>query len=614
MNKNFFAFLCACIVVTCAMAAPRPGVRILAAEVLPVEWNNAELRPAVDEASFNAGWKIQLSQSSDENVLILSGLCDKFNIPVHVDYGTNKAWIETSTPLDGYSDNGLNGQFKGNVERVIYALPEQWLLDGEANMNTDIYGSIYDDGSIVFDGGIIFLVSESTTSQDRATSSETSETAWMSSPLFRNVCLLVPNAIHQFTLVSDPVNSEAVAPAESTSGSEQGYMASFNVKKTYKDAVITERVFNPGTAVINGGKKHKPKDPGDANTCGFGDFGNLAIRGSNGGGMIYLPSIPFPNNDDDDGFIWVKDVWSGKKPIVPREARPCGGGGNFAIDRESISIIPNHGGLFARPSIPFPDGPGIWVALDTLSAGKRIIVKDPNRPGGCGGGGFEEDGYVGIGTMGGQVSLAPAVSNDGSNGDSDITAGKKVDPKNPKTPKPCSDPFIWNGNELLGAQFPTRFGRTPEVASNKPATQQFDEPVYVFQNPDDNTIMVYNLFGSGCVMNYMDIDDGTVTPESITWGITVPCDMDGDISYHFDSNVLFYTDGTKFTVPTAAGSIIAGDLSDDGKLNIADVTEMIDLLLTAGEQGKATADVDEDGKLHIADVTTLIDTLLHNAD
>ena len=58
-------------------------------------------------------------------------------------------------------------------------------------------------------------------------------------------------------------------------------------------------------------------------------------------------------------------------------------------------------------------------------------------------------------------------------------------------------------------------------------------------------------------------------------------------------------------------SIIPGDVDGDGKINIDDVTVLIDILLngsasTAGEG----ADVDGDGRVNIDDVTVLIDKLL----
>ena len=53
-----------------------------------------------------------------------------------------------------------------------------------------------------------------------------------------------------------------------------------------------------------------------------------------------------------------------------------------------------------------------------------------------------------------------------------------------------------------------------------------------------------------------------------------------------------------------------GDVNGDGQVNIADVTALIDMLLSSSTTPPATADVDGNGSVNISDVTTLIDTLL----
>ena len=55
---------------------------------------------------------------------------------------------------------------------------------------------------------------------------------------------------------------------------------------------------------------------------------------------------------------------------------------------------------------------------------------------------------------------------------------------------------------------------------------------------------------------------------------------------------------------------LQGDVNDDGKVSIDDVTELIDLLLTGNSVGNDYADVDADGRVSIDDVTVLIDYLL----
>ena len=52
-----------------------------------------------------------------------------------------------------------------------------------------------------------------------------------------------------------------------------------------------------------------------------------------------------------------------------------------------------------------------------------------------------------------------------------------------------------------------------------------------------------------------------------------------------------------------------GDINGDGDVNIADVTDLIDILLR-GYTPSAGADINGDGDVNIADVTDLIDYLL----
>ena len=60
---------------------------------------------------------------------------------------------------------------------------------------------------------------------------------------------------------------------------------------------------------------------------------------------------------------------------------------------------------------------------------------------------------------------------------------------------------------------------------------------------------------------------------------------------------------------TAKNAGLRGDVDNDGKVNISDVTALINLLLT-GNTPPSTADCDQDGKVNISDVTALINYLL----
>jgi hypothetical protein len=76
-----------------------------------------------------------------------------------------------------------------------------------------------------------------------------------------------------------------------------------------------------------------------------------------------------------------------------------------------------------------------------------------------------------------------------------------------------------------------------------------------------------------------------------------------------DSNGKLATASFIVTVTRAS---IPGDVNMDGKLTIADVTDLIDILLGSvlNNYDPGAADVDQDGHISIADVTELIDLLL----
>ena len=61
---------------------------------------------------------------------------------------------------------------------------------------------------------------------------------------------------------------------------------------------------------------------------------------------------------------------------------------------------------------------------------------------------------------------------------------------------------------------------------------------------------------------------------------------------------------------SAAAQFQRGDVNHDGNITIADVTTLIDYLLSNDSAIPAEADVNADGSVSIADVTALIDYLL----
>ena len=67
-----------------------------------------------------------------------------------------------------------------------------------------------------------------------------------------------------------------------------------------------------------------------------------------------------------------------------------------------------------------------------------------------------------------------------------------------------------------------------------------------------------------------------------------------------------------FLIPALAdegNNFMRGDVDQDGRVTISDVTALIDILLS-GETAPQTADCNQDSSVNISDVTALIDYLL----
>ena len=67
---------------------------------------------------------------------------------------------------------------------------------------------------------------------------------------------------------------------------------------------------------------------------------------------------------------------------------------------------------------------------------------------------------------------------------------------------------------------------------------------------------------------------------------------------------------TAYIIYVTAPAGMKGDVDDSGAVNIADVTSLIDYLLSGSVINEQNADVDDSGTINIADVTALIDYLL----
>ena len=109
-----------------------------------------------------------------------------------------------------------------------------------------------------------------------------------------------------------------------------------------------------------------------------------------------------------------------------------------------------------------------------------------------------------------------------------------------------------------------------------------------------------------------------------TNGTTVTCSVEG-IKVTYDNNNVIVTndEGTTtialsevqdmyFSNEAGGSSFLRGDVDGDGSIGIADVTALIDYILSKDDSTVVVAacDCDQDGNVGIADITALIDYIL----
>ena len=55
---------------------------------------------------------------------------------------------------------------------------------------------------------------------------------------------------------------------------------------------------------------------------------------------------------------------------------------------------------------------------------------------------------------------------------------------------------------------------------------------------------------------------------------------------------------------------IKGDVNGDGKVNVTDVTTLVNMILSVIEKDMIKGDINGDGKINVTDVTALINIIL----
>ena len=197
------------------------GVRIASMEVYDYDWDDETGIATIDMSSCAlAGQNCDIHTSLSTGKLVVDDLFDldvkdgstfTFSIPLEYDDDSGVVKIKAGEALDTLYyrfENGLNpyepepylsapGPNSTDVKWILYAMPLSWLV-GEDEYH-DIYGQVYDDGSIAFSGEFAFLVRiDIYTFQGELT-----ETTWGLSLIYKNLTLFKPNSIHGFRHVFD---------------------------------------------------------------------------------------------------------------------------------------------------------------------------------------------------------------------------------------------------------------------------------------------------------------------------------------------------------------------------------------------------------------------------
>lgn len=126
---------------------------------------------------------------------------------------------------------------------------------------------------------------------------------------------------------------------------------------------------------------------------------------------------------------------------------------------------------------------------------------------------------------------------------------------------------------------------------------------YIYDSTYNNGLYCFYGF-----LNQMTIAKGTYTVGY--FDVIVPTSVNYPVEIRFTGNVVTDTDYTSHTADDTSISIVSnntvsGDINNDGQVDNADVTAIVDAYLN-NESATPATDLDGDGELTIADVTKLI--------
>ena len=162
-------------------------------------WNvnsNGEITVEPYVPASAGGQTIHMSETENENIVYSYDFFFDFGQPFYVDNTDNSVWMPTFVALGTLEYPGIDNLGSWNDTIItIYMMNEDYLT-----LNADpanIHGTLYSDGTIVFDDGFFYYYDIQINHYSNYTLQST-DTEWGTSYIIRNLSLVVPNAKHEF--------------------------------------------------------------------------------------------------------------------------------------------------------------------------------------------------------------------------------------------------------------------------------------------------------------------------------------------------------------------------------------------------------------------------------
>ena len=151
--------------------------------------------------SFLNPW-VNEDGSEEDGFYSLTNNYNNYTLPIWIDYESGQAAMYFYM-VDYYEISQKQGRTLYDTIRTVYVLPEAFLFDDTGDEWPDcIAGTIYDDGSIVFEGGFLYYIEDVYNKRNYANHSLIStDTVRSVSPVYYDMMLLVPSGVHTFTRV-----------------------------------------------------------------------------------------------------------------------------------------------------------------------------------------------------------------------------------------------------------------------------------------------------------------------------------------------------------------------------------------------------------------------------